>query len=590
MDLNSIHVVSLESLQNAIRYVYVFLTDLIYAQNNLRKEAMRDWYIVTVLLWSVVATEGKALPSVPDFGKAYHVKGVISLPYAEIKEPFEAWFDLKGRTSRIDYYHGQVSTYQMGMELPWGSSYKITPETTEVELNIMKCFQVNGTKEEPVTPQGSLPDLQGFMFLRMEYYGGVLCEVWQNVTVVGHKKNTYTLWVTRPEGGVMGGAELTTPLHYEMMGYNTLLGSHYDKYLVDYKEFSSKFDPKVFALPDGMSCGSFPGPGVEHHLLANPMKDLIHTSSLGHAQRLFGHFKEQFGRRYGDEREHEKREHAFVHNLRYVHSMNRAGLSFSLAVNSLSDLSMSELSAMRGRNGGNRPNNGLPFPMHLYTGVQVPDQLDWRLYGAVTPVKDQAICGSCWSFATTGAVEGALFLKSGSLQVLSQQMLVDCSWGFGNNGCDGGEEWRAYEWIMKHGGIATTETYGSYMGMNGLCHLNTSQLTARVQSYTNVTSGDAEALKVALFKHGPVAVSIDAGHRSFVFYSHGVYYEPKCGNTTDSLDHAVLAVGYGVMEAEPYWLVKNSWSTYWGNDGYILMSMKDNNCGVTTDATYVTLA
>ncbi|XP_023832282.1 digestive cysteine proteinase 1 [Salvelinus sp. IW2-2015] len=551
---------------------------------------MRDWYIVTVLLWSVVATEGKALPSVPDFGKAYHVKGVISLPYAEIKEPFEAWFDLKERTSRIDYYHGQVSTYQMGMELPWGSSYKITPETTEVELNIMKCFQVNGTKEEPVTPQGSLPDLQGFMFLRMEYYGGVLCEVWQNVTVVGHKKNTYTLWVTRPEGGVMGGAELTTPLHYEMMGYNTLLGSHYDKYLVDYKEFSSKFDPKVFALPDGMSCGSFPGLGVEDHLLANPMKDLIHTSSLGHAQRLFGHFKEQFGRRYGDEREHEKREHAFVHNLRYVHSMNRAGLSFSLAVNSLSDLSMSELSAMRGRNGGKRPNNGLPFPMHLYTGVQVPDQLDWRLYGAVTPVKDQAICGSCWSFAATGAVEGALFLKSGSLQVLSQQMLVDCSWGFGNNGCDGGEEWRAYEWIMKHGGIATTETYGSYMGMNGLCHVNTSQLTARVQSYTNVTSGDAEALKVALFKHGPVAISIDAGHRSFVFYSHGVYYEPKCGNTTDSLDHAVLAVGYGVMEAEPYWLVKNSWSTYWGNDGYILMSMKDNNCGVTTDATYVTLA
>uniref|UniRef100_A0A4W5N6C3 Zgc:110239 n=1 Tax=Hucho hucho TaxID=62062 RepID=A0A4W5N6C3_9TELE len=553
---------------------------------------VRLWHVVVTSLVSTVilSTEGKALPSVPDFGKAYHVEGVISLPYAEIKEPFEAWFDLKGRTSRIDYYHGQVSTYQMGMELPWGSSYKITPETTEVELNIMKCFQVNGTKEEPVTPQGSLPDLQGFMFLRMEYYGGALCEVWQNVTVVGHKKNTYTLWVTRSEGGVMGGAELATPLHYEMMGYNTLLGSHYDKYLVDYKEFSSKFDPKVFALPDGMSCGSFPGPGVEHHLLANPMKDLIHTSSLGHAQRLFGHFKEQFGRRYGDEREHEKREHAFVHNLRYVHSMNRAGLSFSLAVNSLSDLSMSELSAMRGRNGGKRPNNGLPFPMHIYTGVQVPDQLDWRLYGAVTPVKDQAICGSCWSFATTGAVEGALFLKSGSLQVLSQQMLVDCSWGFGNNGCDGGEEWRAYEWIMKHGGIATTETYGSYMGMNGLCHFNTSQLTARVQSYTNVTSGDAEALKIALFKHGPVAVSIDAGHRSFVFYSHGVYYEPKCGNTTDSLDHAVLAVGYGVMEAEPYWLVKNSWSTYWGNDGYILMSMKDNNCGVTTDATYVTLA
>lgn len=155
---------------------------------------------------------------------------------------------------------------------------------------------------------------------------------------------------------------------------------------------------------------------------------------------------------------------------------------------------------------------------------------------------------------------------------------------------------------------------------NGFCHVNSSQLTARIQSYTNVTSGDAEALKLALYKNGPVAVSIDASHRSFVFYSHGVYYEPACGkftahwssyflqqppsfslynsarflcfsgNTTDDLDHAVLAVGYGTLSGEPYWLIKNSWSTYWGNDGYILMSMKDNNCGVTTDATYVTLA
>lgn len=149
--------------------------------------------------------------------------------------------------------------------------------------------------------------------------------------------------------------------------------------------------------------------------------------------------------------------------------------------------------------------------------------------------------------------------------------------------------------------------------------MNSSQLTAHVKSYTNVTSGDAEALKLALYKNGPVAVSIDASHKSFVFYSHGVYYEPACGeftslvcidftattvflclklaacvffsgNTTDDLDHAVLAVGYGSLNGEPYWLIKNSWSTYWGNDGYILMSMKNNNCGVTTDATYVTLA
>ncbi|XP_026881924.2 digestive cysteine proteinase 1-like [Electrophorus electricus] len=522
--------------------------------------------------------------TVPDFGNTYHVKGLISLPYAEIKEPFEAWYDLEGKRSRIDYYHGMVSTLQLSALMTQGVGYKITPVTTETEFNAMKCFQVNGTEEAPVLPQAALPNIQGFQFERIEYYAGVLCEVWKNVTIIGHKKNTYRLWVAHPDGG----AAVATPHHYEMMGYNTLLGSHYDKYLIDYSDFKPHTDPKDFSLPEGISCGPFPGPGVEHQLLANPIQDLIHTSPVGHVQRLFGHFKEKYERSYENEMEHETREHHFVHNLRYVHSMNRAGLTFSLSVNHLADRSQDELAIMRGRRGRKTPNKAQPFPMELCS-VTPPDSLDWRLYGAVTPVKDQAVCGSCWSFASTGALEGALFIKTGERVTLSQQMLVDCTWGFGNNGCDGGEEWRAFEWVMKHGGISTAESYGAYTGMNSLCHYNESTLTARVKSYTNVTSGDMEALKVALFKNGPAAVSIDASHRSFTFYSNGVYYEPSCKNGMDDLDHAVLAVGYGMLDNQTYWLVKNSWSTYWGNDGYVLMSMKDNNCGVATAATYVTL-
>lgn len=545
------------------------------------------WFILAGVVVLSCITDATPLGgrTVPDFGKMYHVKGVISLPYAEIKEPFEAWYDLEGKKSRIDYYHGQVSTFQIGTDFDNGALYKITPVTTETELNVMKCFQLNGTKEGPVLPQKALPDLQGFQFEKIEYYAGVLCEVWTNITVVGNKKNTYRLWVIRPEGN----DSPATPCHYEMMGFNTLLGSHFDKYLIDYSDYNTRPDPDIFRLPEGMACGDFPGPGVENRLLANPIQDLVHTSPVGHAHRMFGHFKEKYNRQYGSEAEHEEREHNFVHNIRYVHSMNRAGHSFSLSVNYLADRSEAELAVMRGSKGKRTYRKAKPFPSEIRS-VATPDSIDWRLYGAVTPVKDQAVCGSCWSFATTGTLEGALFLKTGTLVSLSQQMLVDCTWGFGNNGCDGGEEWRALEWMMKHGGISTAEDYGSYMGMNGLCHYNKSSMVASVSSYTNVTSGDIAALKAAIFKFGPVAVSIDAAHRSFSFYSNGVYYEPACKNGTDDLDHAVLAVGYGILDNEPYWLVKNSWSTYWGNDGYVLMSMKDNNCGVATDAVYVTLA
>ncbi|NXM09488.1 CYSP1 proteinase, partial [Tyrannus savana] len=277
---------------------------------------------------------------------------------------------------------------------------------------------------------------------------------------------------------------------------------------------------------------------------------------------------------------------------RFVHSRNRAALSYTLALNHLADRTPHELAALRGRRRSGDPNNGQPFPAHLYTGLILPESLDWRLYGAVTPVKDQAVCGSCWSFATTGAMEGALFLKTGVLTPLSQQVLIDCSWGFGNYACDGGEEWRAYEWIKKHGGIASTESYGPYLGQvrNGYCHCNQSQLVAPLAGYARVAPGSAEALKAALVKHGPVAVNIDASHKSFAFYANGVYEEPLCGNETWALDHAVLAVGYGVLQGETYWLIKNSWSTYWGNDGYILMAMKDNNCGVATAASFPILA
>ncbi|POI19585.1 hypothetical protein CIB84_016671, partial [Bambusicola thoracicus] len=375
-------------------------------------------------------------------------------------------------------------------------------------------------------------------FLREEYYQGRYCAVWQNVTRWEQKKNVYTLWVTNSSCGV-------APVHYEMRGYNSLLGSHYDKYEISYTDFDNSFPPSVFDIPvnETKKCGLLPGSVAEHRVLANPMEDLVGRHRPW-AHAVFHHYRRRFGRQYGSAREMEHRQRIFVHNMRFVHSKNRAALSYSLALNHLADRTPQEMAALRGRRRSGDPNHGLPFPAEHYTGIILPESLDWRLYGAVTPVKDQAVCGSCWSFATTGAMEGALFLKVGAgtqrfgvargfpalslqrvppqtgvLTPLSQQVLIDCSWGFGNYACDGGEEWRAYEWIKKHGGIASTESYGPYLGQNGYCHYNQSELVAPLAGYVTVEPGNAEALKAALFKHGPVAVNIDASHKSFTFYA-----------------------------------------------------------------------
>lgn len=273
--------------------------------------------------------------------------------------------------------------------------------------------------------------------------------------------------------------------------------------------------------------------------------------------------------------------------------MNRKNLSYRLKLNHFADHSPSELRRLRGRRTTKPgPKRQQKYSKNFVSKMNVkdlPKQINWRLRGAVTPVKDQAVCGSCWSFGSTGTIEGAVFMKTGNLVRLSQQNLMDCSWGFGNNACDGGEEFRAYEWIIKHGGIATELNYGQYLGVDSFCHFKPEQVGAQLSGYVNVTSGSQDALKESLVTKGPVAVGIDASHLSFVFYANGVYYEPKCGNTVDDLDHAVLAVGYGTLDGNDYWLVKNSWSTHWGNDGYVLMSQKDNNCGVASAATYVEL-
>ncbi|XP_003494144.1 digestive cysteine proteinase 1 [Bombus impatiens] len=526
----------------------------------------------------------------PTFSNTYTLKGTLYIPYAEIREPFYAWYDGKSGSSRIDYYGGMVKTFQLSHKGSYGKSIKIAPITTESVLNEETCLEVNGTKEIKVQPQAIIPDTTEMECIGEEVINGLLCEKWRLEQEIDGKLNKYTFWIRYKKSPRVPGLKEPIPVRYEMKGFNSLLGSHYDHYYLDYDWYSSeKPSSEVFEVTTNMTCVGFPGPGDKHVYTFNPMREFVHNYDT-HVNEAFEDFKKTHNKEYVNHVDQLMRKEVFRQNLRFIHSTNRANKGYQLSVNHLVDRTELELKALRGKQYTAHYNGGQPFPHNAEKEVtEVPDSLDWRLYGAVTPVKDQSVCGSCWSFGTTGAVEGAYYMKYGKLVRLSQQALIDCSWGYGNNGCDGGEDFRSYQWIMKHGGLPTEDDYGGYLGQDGYCHINNATVTAKITGYVNVTSGDANALKVAIAKHGPISVAIDASHKTFSFYSHGVYYDESCGNTEESLDHAVLAVGYGSLNGKDYWLVKNSWSNYWGNDGYILMSQEKNNCGVLTAPTYVTM-
>ena len=217
--------------------------------------------------------------------------------------------------------------------------------------------------------------------------------------------------------------------------------------------------------------------------------------------------------------------------------------------------------------------------------VEYPESVDWRTLGAVTPIKDQGQCGSCWAFSATGSLEGQHFRQTGKLVSLSEQNLVDCV--DGSHGCGGGFENLAFKYIKDNGGIDTEESYLYEARDNKGCRYRKKDVGATDIGFVDIPHGDEDALKAALATVGPVSVAIDSsGGDLFQFYSEGVYNEPKC--SSEKLDHGVLVVGYGVEDnGEEYWLVKNSFGTGWGEKGYIKMARnKKNACGIATQASY----
>ncbi|XP_020815051.1 cathepsin L-like [Drosophila serrata] len=309
-------------------------------------------------------------------------------------------------------------------------------------------------------------------------------------------------------------------------------------------------------------------------------------------------FTKEQGKTYKDATEEELRYKIFNKNRIEIAEHNRryanGEVSFKMAVNEYSDLTSKEFSDMMtglryidlsfsSTFDENLKGQAFISPKH----VTLPDSVDWRSKGAVTGVKNQKRCGSCWAFSTTGSLEGQHFRKTGKLVSLSEQNLVDCSRSYGNKGCSGGFMTWAFKYIKDNGGIDTEESY-PYKAVNDKCKFNRATIGATVTGFVELPSGDERKLAEAVATIGPISVGIHVVAGSFQHYHSGIYIEPKCNPKI--INHAVLVVGYGSENGKDFWLVKNSWGSSWGDKGYIKMLRNGNNqCGISSLSSYPTV-
>ena len=316
--------------------------------------------------------------------------------------------------------------------------------------------------------------------------------------------------------------------------------------------------------------------------------DLRGTQSVDEWKE-FTNFQERFSKKYNSIEELEKRFDIFRENVqRIIYHNSDVTQNFTMGINQFTDLTASEFKSGYVRDLKTKVGS-YDCKSYSSSATNAPMSVDWRTAGAVTSVKDQGQCGSCWTFSATGAVEGAWAISTGQLVNLSEQELVDCATGYkyGSHGCNGGQMEGAFKYVIEHG-QCTDSSYPYTSGKTqtgGSCELCSA--FAAMSSCSDVKPNDQISLKAAVAQQ-PVAIAIEADTKYFQSYSSGILDSSACGTT---LDHGVLIVGYGEDAGKKYWLVKNSWSASWGDNGYIKIARSESTndpgiCGIAMDPSF----
>jgi len=470
--------------------------------------------------------------SFPQWPPRYTIRGTWKVPYTNLSNPIT-----------IVREPGRQYTDQLnGLERIWNSGPEERIHRKIVGAgDKMVCFTIPDDEPFDIEFTEFLPSPEGFSLQQGDYsYHGKLCDLWVK-KIDGGKTQTYKMYIDKAGNPVAYVLQAVSMFH-----------SHYDVYILEIDEFINDILPGYWNIPTMCKDAKpDPYPGNQFNLFfPSPKND---------------------------------------NTLKNLKAQKSAGKNVSSRFIHMDPSSFRKTIQMKRENRARRllGQNDVEYCQTYYGTPQfpLPAEFSWRnATNVVGKPRDQVACGSCWAFSTAEAVESQFAIKTGKFREISTNQIMDCTWDTNNNGCSGGEVAPALYSLMKNKIPIAYESEYPYLGASGYCNKNIQDVAGYIAGCYQIDK-KSDTIKEALIKFGPLAIAINV-ISEMSFYNGGVIDNQKCTGTPEDLVHAVLLTGWKVIDGKEAWEIKNSWSTYWGYEGYIYIQSEHQewNCGVTTDA------